>query len=152
MVTEDNYALLVARDFSEEQFREIWHNEYVSQTIFTHDSIRVHFYDDNFDHAFYESSGRNVRKSDPLHKDVLSLQRLARIMWIKQVLMDESAKMVVGYDHKSKTYIRNKRVSIVKGNYVVVIQLYGDNTHAKFITAYVADNSITKILASPEWI
>ena len=39
---------------------------------------------------------------------------------------------------------------MVKGDYVVVIQLYKED-HARFITAYVADNSIEKIIKGPEW-
>ena len=71
-------------------------------------------------------------------------------MWIKDVLADKEAKMYVGYDSKEKGYTRSKRVSVVKGDYVVVIQLYKED-HARFITAYVADNSIEKIIKGPEW-
>lgn len=147
----DRYTLLVAQDYTEEQFRVLWHDNYVRQEIFTFDDIRVHFYDDNFDHAFYESTKRNVGKGDAFYKNELSKRRLARMMWIKDTLQDEEAKIVIGYDKKTQSYKRNKRVSIVKGNYVVVIQLYGDFKNAKFITAYVADNSIDKIMHSPEW-
>ena len=59
-------------------------------------------------------------------------------------------QMYVGYDSKEKGYTRSKRVSVVKGDYVVVIQLYKED-HARFITAYVADNSIEKIIKGPEW-
>lgn len=72
------------------------------------------------------------------------------MMWIKDVLADKEAKMYVGYDSKEKGYTRSKRVSVVKGDYVVVIQLYKED-HARFITAYVADNSIEKIINGPEW-
>lgn len=146
----EKYQLIVARDYTEEQMREIWHNEYVCQDIDTHDGIRVKFYDDNFDHAFFESSGRNVSKNSALHKDVLSYQRLSRIFWIRVVLEDPSAEMYVGYDNKKKSYNRSSRVSVVKGNYVVVIQFYRERM-ARFITAYVADNSINKIKQSPKW-
>ena len=55
-----------------------------------------------------------------------------------------------GYESKKKKYNPNKRVSVVKGNYVVVIELQKQG-HATFITAYVADNSIEKIEQSPKW-
>ena len=71
--------------------------------------------------------------------------------WIKKVLADKEAKMYVGYDSNVKSYTHSKRVSVVKGNYVVVIQLYKED-QARFITAYVADNSIEKIINGPEWI
>ncbi len=72
------------------------------------------------------------------------------MMWIKDVLADKEAKMYVGYDNKSKSYSNSKRVSVVKGDYVVVIELYNE-TNARFITAFVADNSIDKIISGPEW-
>ena len=58
--------------------------------------------------------------------------------------------MYDGYDSKKKKHNPNKRVSVVKGNYVVVIELQKQG-HATFITAYVADNSIEKIKQSPKW-
>ena len=41
-------------------------------------------------------------------------------------------------------------VVVVKGNYVVVIQIYAEGK-ANFITAYVANNSSNKIEQSPRW-
>lgn len=78
------------------------------------------------------------------------MRRLARFYWIKDVLRDPDAELYVGYESKTKSYIRSKRVAVVKDNYVVVIQIYADNK-AKFITAYVADESIDKIKEGPKW-
>ena len=142
--------LLVVKDHTEADFRKIWSDEYCKKVIRTHDGIRVHFYDNNFDHAFFESSVRNGSRHKSKSKDVFSRRRVARMMWIKDVLADESAKMYVGYDSKAKAYSQSKRVSVVKGDYVVVIQFYKEG-HARFITAYVADNSINKITNGPEW-
>ena len=142
--------LMVVKNHSEEDLRKIWSEEYCRKVIKTHDGIRVHFYDSNFDHAFYESSVRNGSSNKPKSKDIFSYRRAARMMWIKDVLSDKEAKMYVGYDSKAKGYTRTKRVSVVKGDYVVVIQLYKES-HARFITAYVADNSINKITGGPEW-
>ena len=142
--------LMVVKDYTEEELRRIWAEEYCRKVIKTHDGIRVHFYDSNFDHAFYESSVRNGSSNKPKSKDIFSPRRAARMMWIKDVLADKEAKMYVGYDSKAKGYTRSKRVSVVKGDYVVVIQLYKED-QARFITAYVADNSISKITSGPEW-
>ena len=49
-----------------------------------------------------------------------------------------------------KKLSHNKRISVVKGDYVVVIQIYSE-ADARFITAYVADNSIEKIRNNPKW-
>lgn len=150
---EEKYQLIVARNYTEEQMREIWHNEYVCQNIVTHDGITVKFYDDNFDHAFYESSRRNVSKNDIHYKDSLSMQRLSRIHWIKDVLMDPTAIMKLGYDNKKGRYDYAKRVSIVKGNYMVIIQLYGDRTRAKFVTAFVATaETKAKVMSDADWV
>lgn len=149
MEQEEKYKLIVARDYTEEQFREMWKENYCQKQIFTHDGVRVHFYDNNFDHAFFESSVRNSSNKKK-SKDILSLRRLSRMLWIKDVLQDEEAEMYVGYNSKSKLYDNKKRVSVVKGDYVVVIEFYKLD-HAKFITAYVADNSIGKIKTSPRW-
>ena len=152
MASTDKYYgdLLVVKDYTEEDLRKKWSEEYCRKVIMTHDGIRVHFYDNNFDHAFYESSVRNGSHNNPKSKDIFSKVRAARMMWIKDVLADKDAKMYVGYDSKEKGYTRSKRVSVVKGDYVVVIQLYKED-HAKFITAYVADESIGKITNGPEW-
>ena len=143
-------ALLVVQDFTEGQLRQKWKDEYCSQVIHTHDGIRVHFYESNFDHAFFESSERRHGSRTPKSKDVFSPRRAARMMWIKDVLADPEAEMFVGYDSKSKNYTGSKRVSVVKGDYVVVIQIYAERK-ANFITAYVADNSIDKIKSGPKW-
>lgn len=142
--------LMVVKDHTVEDLRKIWAEEYCRKVIKTHDGIRVHFYDSSFYHAFYESSVRNGSSNKPKSKDIFSPRRAARMMWIKDVLADKDAKMYVGYDSKAKCYTRSKRVSVVKGDYVVVIQLYKED-QARFITAYVADNSIDKIKSGPEW-
>lgn len=152
MTEGDKYYadLLVVKNYTESELREIWATEYCRKVIRTHDGIRVHFYDSNFDHAFYESSERGGGRNKPKSKDVFSPRRVARMMWIKDVLTDKDAKMYKGYDSKTKSYTKSKRVSVVKGDYVVVIQLYRE-LEARFITAYVADNSIDKIESGPEW-
>ena len=149
-MSDERYTLIVARDYTEEEFRRMWREEYCQQEIYTFDGIQVHFYDNNFDHAFFESTDRRQGISKDKKKDLLSFQRLSRFYWIKEVLQDSTAELRVGYDSKTKSYARSRRVAIVKGDYVVVILLYKDG-HAKFITAYVADNSIDKILNSPKW-
>lgn len=149
--TEKYYGeLLVVKNYTEEELRQIWSEQYCRRVIKTHDGIRVHFYDSNFDHAFFESSLRNGSSNKPKSKDIFSPRRVARMMWIKDVLADKEAQMYVGYDSKTKMYSKSKRVSVVKGDYVVVIQLYKED-QARFITAYVADNSIDKITSSPKW-
>ena len=64
---EDRYKLIVARDHTEQYFRDMWSAAYCKQEIYTFDGIRVYFYDDNFDHAFYESTDRRpITSSIPM--------------------------------------------------------------------------------------
>ena len=100
------YQKIVVRNFTEEELREIWRDIYCHKVIKTHDGIRVHFYESNFDHAFYESSKRNQSRNKKKSKDILSSERLARILWIKDVLEDPTATMYVGFDNKTKRYDR----------------------------------------------
>ena len=142
----EKYRQLVAQDYTEEQFREMWRSNYCSQAIYTYDGIRVKFYDSNFDHAFYESSDRRLG-----NKDVLSRRRLSRILWIKDALEDPDAELYVGYLSKRQSLSGKRRVTLVKGNYVVVIQLYKEK-EASFITAFVGDEeTIQKIKSDSLW-
>jgi hypothetical protein len=139
------YKRIKPYNMTESELRELWDREYCRQVIYTHDSIRVKFYSDMFDHAFFESTNREKGG-----KDILSYVRLEKMLWIKDVLMDETAIMLQGWDKVKKKYVKNRRVSIIKDNYVVVIWIKNES-EAKFITAYEADNSIGKIMESPKW-
>lgn len=142
----EHYRQLVAKDYTEEEFREMWRSNYCRQVIHTFDGIRVRFYDSHFDHAFYESSDRRQA-----NKDVLSPRRLSRILWIKDALEDPEAEIHVGYLSKSHSQSGKRRVTLVKGNYVVVIQLYKEK-EANFITAFVGDEeTIKKVKSDPLW-
>ena len=113
--------------------------------VFTFDGMKVKFFPDRFDHAFFESNNR--RQAD---KSLFSTTRAERILWIKDTLQDPTADLRVGWDSNTKSYDKSFRVAVVKHNYVVIILIQPGNV-AKFITAYVADNSIGKILGSPPW-
>lgn len=116
-----------------------------AKPIITFDQIRVKFYPNMFEHAFYESVNR--AKGD---KSQFSYTRAQRILWIKETLEDPTSDLRVGWEKSKKTYDRSRRVAIVQGNYVVIIWIQNPAL-ASFITAYEADNSIRKILQSPVW-
>ncbi|MDD4685560.1 MAG: hypothetical protein PHD45_10060 [Bacteroidales bacterium] len=128
-----------------DELKNLWEEEYCRKVIYTHDSIRVKFYPDMFEHVFYESNNRKAKD-----KSILSYMRLEKMLWIKDVLMDETALMFQGWNKDKKIYENNRRVSIVKDDYVVVIWIK-NKYEAKFITAYEADNSKEKIMNSPIW-
>lgn len=139
-----DYKKLKAHLTSVDEFREIWKNVYCFSPIETFDSVMVFCYEDMFDHVFFESADRI--KGD---KSILSLNRLEKILWIKAALQDPDAILKTGWDKSTKSYFDNRRISIVKGNYVVVIRFTGV-LKAKLVTAY-EKSDITNIIKSPDF-
>ncbi|MDX1828748.1 MAG: hypothetical protein R3342_04295 [Lutibacter sp.] len=148
------YKKLKPQNYSKENIesamREIWKNEYCikENPIMTFDNIQVSFYEDMFDHCFYESANNKMRD-----KSILSLNRLEKMLWIKDTLQDETAILKLGWHRDKKVYLNNRRVNFVKGNYVVVISVNKQKTKARFITAYeiLEAENIEKINNSPDW-
>lgn len=139
------YKLTYLQD--EAAYRQLYLQTYCNarNPLITFDGMIVKFFPDRFDHAFFESINRQLAD-----KAQFSTVRAERILWIKETLQDPTATLHVGWDKKNKSYDKSFRVAVVKNDYVVVIWIR-DETNAKFITAYVANNSIGKILKSPIW-
>ncbi len=138
------YKRIKSYQFSEIELRKIWLEEYCQNEIITFDGVKVKFYEDMFDHIFYESKDR-IEKD----KSILSLNRLEKIFWIKEVLKDENAILKKGWNNKSKIFFEDRRVAIVKGNYIVIIRFVG-LLKAKLVTAY-EKNEIDNILENPDF-
>lgn len=119
---------------------------YCRGTVATFDGIAVRFRKRDFDHCFFESSQRNRIK------DVFSTVRAERLEWIAVALHDAAAERFQGWDRDTKTYDRTRRVTLVCGNYVVVIAITGAAA-ANFVTAYVANSprTLAKLKTSPKW-
>ena len=117
---------------SETEYRTRFEAIYCTGTVQTFDGIAVRFRKHQFDHCFFESSRRDGAK------DQFSTKRAERIDWIKAALEDSNGERYHGWDKKRKRYDASRRVTIVMGNYVVVIALKGQQL-ADFVTAYVAD-------------
>ena len=129
-----------------DEYKKYYIKKYCENDIITFDGIKVKFYENQFEHAFYESSNK-VKKN----KDVFSIERALRIDWIEYVLQNPNAELHLGWDRDKKKYNKDRRVAIISPeNYVVVIRI-NDNKTAKFITAYYADNSANKIRNMPLW-
>lgn len=141
------YKKLKAYKYTEEELRKIWSLEYCEKIIKTFDNIEVQFYSSMFDHCFFESVNR--REKD---KSILSLNRLEKIYWIKDALLDTSSLLKKGWNRNTKSYTDSSRVNLVKDNYIVVIKLLNSNK-ARFITAYEVNNeeNLEKIKNSPDW-
>ena len=138
------YKKIKSYQLSEAEMRKIWVDEYCQQEIETFDGVMVKFYEDMFVHIFFESRNRVAKdKSD------LSYNRLEKIYWIKDTLKDSTAMLKKGWDTDKKEYFKDRRVAIVKGNYVVVIRFTGI-LKAKLVTAYQKED-IENILSSPDF-
>jgi hypothetical protein len=138
------YKKIKSHKLTEAELRKIWKDEYCDQDIFTFDNVHVKFYEDMFDHMFFEKADRTAKV-----KSILSLNRLEKIFWIKETLLDSTAILKKGWDNVNKKYFTDRRVAIVKGNYVVIIRFTG-LLKAKIVTAY-EKNDIDNILNSPDF-
>ena len=141
------YKKIRPYNYTTEELRKIWSDTYCDKSITTFDNIEVRFYSNMFDHCFYESENR--RKKD---KSILSYNRLEKIFWIKDALEDPNTIIKQGWDSKQKKYDNSRRVTLIKGNYIVVIIIYADKK-ARFITAYEINNerNLELINNSPNW-
>lgn len=129
---------------TEAEYRIHFERVYCQGPIETFDGIQVRFRKMQFDHAFFESK----KTKD----DTFSHTRAERIDWIKAALLDKGADLRIGWDNQIRRPARDRRVAIVKGNYVLIIRLVGDKKSAEFVTAFVADTeTIQKIRKSSKW-
>lgn len=116
--------------------------------IITHDGIPVFFRKAEFDHAFFESSGRRGEN------DVFSINRATRMDWIVPALTDPQAQRFQGWNKRYRKYDPTRRVTVVINDFVVIIGMRRHSSgalRATFITCYQADNSIGKIVQAPAW-
>ena len=108
----------------------------------------IYFAADQFDHAFFESTNRDGAK------DAFSPARAERMDDIAVVLADRNVPRHAGCDARSRSHSHTCCVSIALDDFVVIVRLGLTRTgylKGNFVTCYVADNSIGKILAAPEW-
>lgn len=142
------YNKIKPYNFNETELKQMWYDVYCSpsSTIFTMDSVIVKFYPSDFDHVFFESANRKSKD-----KSILSLNRLEKMYWIKDVLIDTNALLKQGWDKNTKSYDNDRRVAMVKGNYVVVIR-FTSFEKARFVTAYEMQENEIKVINSPNWI
>lgn len=129
-----------------DEYEQHYYRKYCKGPITTFDGIPVTFRRAWFWHAFFESSGQEKTK------DRFSRTRAQRIDWIEYALKCQSSELYQGWVGRTTS---NRRVTVVNGNYVVIISL----RHTKecklvgdFITAFVAEGaSLAKIRRSPKW-
>jgi hypothetical protein len=86
--------------------------------------------------------------------DTFSYERAERINWIKETLESPNSDLRCGWISKKRKIDCSRRVAILNKNYVVVIRINTTKNNilkANFITAYIADKNINKILKMPKW-
>lgn len=132
---------------TEAEYRQHYERNYCRKTIHTFDGFRVFFPKHAFGHAFYESANRKARD-----KSVFSHVRAERMDWIHAALTDSSADLYAGWLRDKKRYDLNRRVTLIFGNFVVVLFMNRKKMSATFITAYVANAStVAKIRKGSRW-
>ncbi len=137
---------------TEDEYKAHYENVYCQAPIVCFDGICVRFRKEQFKHAFSESVGGGK-------DNLFSKKRAERIDWIKTALEDPNSERFVGWDRDTKSYDYGRRVTVVMGNYVVVIAILKNN-FANFVTAYLADSTarrgkpatIDLIRSAPKWV
>jgi len=130
----------------EAAFRAHFEAEYVcGLPVVTYDGIRIRFYANQFDHAFYTSS---TPKSG---KDTFNLDRAQRMDWIRVVATDPGMEVYRRVMPGGKV----RRIMLEpRKQYVVVCEiLSSDPTQAVFITAYsvTSKSALAKMRSNPRW-
>lgn len=130
-----------------EEYKSYFKLQYCNKEIYTLSGIKVKFYEDQFEHAFFKSE--NYKKRD---KSIFAYERAERMDWIKKVLQNEKTELYVGWDRDEKEYNYRRKVCIIMPeNYVIILNMIKENK-AKFITAYVASKTnAKKIRSAPKW-
>lgn len=139
------------RNFMDEsECKQYYVANYCNKEITTFDGIRVKFFEDTFEHAFYV----RTEKSWKSKKDHYSEERGKRIDWIKAVLEDSTIVPRQGYDHARRTHDNTRRVTFMSPNNYVVVIYINKKGEGKFVTAYIVDNADTaqKLNNAPIWI
>ncbi len=132
---------------TEAEYRAHYERCYCRSVIHTFDGLRVYFPRQQFDDAFFESAYRKARD-----KSVFSPARAERIDWIRAAIEDPAAELYQGWDRDRKVIAHGRRIALVFGNYVVILQVYNKRGSATFITAYVVGpDTIRKIRSNPRW-
>lgn len=137
----------LVRYATEAEYRAHYERCYCREVIHTFDGLRVYFPKQQFEDAFSESADRKARD-----KSSFALERAERINWIRAAVEDPTAELSQGWDRDKKVIAHGRRIALVFGNYVVVLQVYNKRTSATFITAYLAGpDTICKIRSGPRW-
>ncbi|MCH8539364.1 MAG: hypothetical protein LAT58_01180 [Opitutales bacterium] len=134
---------------NEAAYRAHFEKVYCKNPIITFDGIAVRLRKSDFDHCCYKTERGGNKKT------VFCPIRAARIDWIQIALKDPNADLRVGWDNIQKRHRPNRRVAIIFGTYVVIIDILKCRKKARLVTTFVADSgpgkTLTNIKRSPKW-
>ncbi len=108
----------------------------------------VYFDIGQFDHAFYRSVQTTTLKRG------FDITRAERMGDIVPTLLDGDAERFFGWDRRTRREDFARCVCVATGDFVIVLRMGLSAKGAlkgKFITCYVADNSIEKIRSGTVW-
>ena len=129
-----------------EEYEKYFLDNYCKKPIDTFDGFTIWFKHTDFFHAFYESSIIT-------HKGEFSKDRASRMSWIKQVLTNKDCILKKGYDKEKKEFTDDRRVTVVFGDYVLIIGINRKKRKGFFITTFVAnEETLDKIIRGPDWV
>lgn len=119
----------------------------VEKELYAFDDLRILFYKDTFDHAFFESKNRRARD-----KSQFSIERAKRMSFLKAGISDGSAERYYGWDRDRRIIDKTRRVTIYHRYYIIVVSIHYNQTKGSFITAYPGDaRTLTKIRSNGRW-
>ena len=130
----------------EDAYRQRFLEEYCALSpLLMHDHMRVAFYPECFDHAFFQDTERGGRPITP----VLSRERAERLLWIARCLSDSA---LPNYRRAMGEREVRRLILVPEESYVVVLRAVKGMT-SKFLTAYVVGSATTvaKIRGNPPW-
>jgi hypothetical protein len=138
-----SYQLLKLTEW--ESYKDHWLGNIANKVpIETHDGISVSFNKNDFWHFFF-------KEGDGPERDRFAWDRGERMNWVKECIQDSNATLKFGWDNANKRTDFNRRVSVIQGNYIVVVRMVAEYK-ARGVTAYPIDSSgLAKLLLQPDW-
>lgn len=133
---------------SENAYLDYFVKNFIKQSIYTHDGIRIHFRKGHFYHAFFESTIS--------HKDCFSFNRARHMPEILTILQSPAATCHCGWNNKERRHDPHRRVAYLLGTFLVVIILNRNKSNGKlsgdFLTCFEADEfTFKRVKQDPLW-
>ncbi len=158
------WPLLELETNSAEELREAYRKIFIETYVQTAEGepieicdwngIRVHFNPKNFEHAFSESTDYRFGLGE--HDIPVSIKRVCRILWIKEVLAASKGTIERWNQMRkdSRNRMKKRRVLlVVEERYLVVLEETAKTGQLEFVSAFPASSVyLEKIKKESVWI